>query len=173
MTPPSPGPSYRRHMADQTAPIDIAHPPQALLRAINPVLRRVLRTPLGAGLADFMLITFTGRKTGRQFTIPVSAHQFDGDLYVGVEAPWKYNFREGADAEVHHRGRRTRMRGQLITDPATVAAVMHRLAQSYGAKRAQRNMGLKFRGGQVPTLAQWETAARSLGISAIRLTPTS
>lgn len=167
-----PGP-YRGCMASQSAAIDISHPPEALLRAINPVLRRLLRTPLGGRMSEFMLISFTGRKTGRRFTVPVSAHPLDGDLYVVLEASWKYNFRDGADADVHHRGSRTLMRGQLITDRSTVAEITHRLAQSYGPRRAQRTMGLKFRDGQVPTVAQWEAAVDRLGISAIKLTPKS
>ena len=160
-------------MAEQSAAIDMSHPPQALLRAINPVLRRVLRTRLGGRITELMLVSFTGRKTGRQFTVPVSAHPLDGDLYVVLEAPWKYNFRDGADADVHHGGKRTAMHGQLITDRSAVADIAGRLTQSYGAKRAQRTMGLKFRDNEVPNAAQWEAAVDRLGISAIKLTPKS
>ena len=158
-------------MADQTAAIDVAHPPEVLLRAINPVLRRVLRTPLGRRIGEFMLVDFTGRKSGRAFSIPVSAHHLDGDLYVVLEAQWKHNFRDGADAEVYHLGKKAAMRGQLITDPPTVVDIVHRLSQSYGAKRAQRTMGMKFRDGRVPTVAEWEEAVPRLKIAAIKLTP--
>lgn len=158
-------------MADQSAAIDVAHPPEVLLRVINPVLRRVLRTPLGGRIAEFMLVDFTGRKSGRSFSIPVSAHHLDGHLYVVLEAQWKHNFRDGADAEVYHLGKKTAMRGQLITDPPTVVDIVHRLSQSYGAKRAQRTMGMKFRDGRVPTVAEWEEAVPRLKIAAIQLTP--
>ncbi|MDZ4267618.1 MAG: hypothetical protein U1D00_18340 [Mycobacterium sp.] len=158
-------------MADQSAAVDVAHPPEVLLRVINPVLRRVLKTPLGRRIAEFMLVDFTGRKSGRAFSIPVSAHHLDGDLYVVLEAQWKHNFRDGADAEVYHLGKKTAMRGQLITDPPTVVDIVHRLSQSYGAKRAQRTMGMKFRDGRVPTVAEWEEAVPRLKIAAIKLTP--
>lgn len=157
-------------MAAQPASIEISHPPQALLRAINPVLRRVLRTRLGSRMTEFMLVTFAGRKSGRQFTVPVSAHRLDGDLYVVLEAGWKHNFRDGAEADVHYLGKRTAMHGQLITDRSAVADITSRLAQSYGATRAQRTMGLKFRDGQVPAVAEWADAVDRLGIAAIRLT---
>jgi len=75
-------------MADQ--PVEIAHPPQALLRVLN----HALRTPLGPALKDFMAVSFTGRKTGRHFSVPVSAHHVDGQLYVILNAGWKYNFRD-------------------------------------------------------------------------------
>jgi len=158
-------------MAEQSAAIEIAHPPEVLLRVFNPVLRRVLRTPLGGRLTEFMLISFTGRKTGRRFSVPVSAHHLDGDLYVVLEAQWKYNFRDGADAEVDHRGKKATMHGQLITEPPVVVDIAHRLADSYGAKRAQRSMGLKFRDDRVPTASEWDQAVDRLGVAAIKLTP--
>ncbi|MGD9618991.1 MAG: hypothetical protein AB7G47_00170 [Mycolicibacterium sp.] len=160
-------------MTAQSAAIDISHPPEALLRVINPVLRRVLPKRLGARLTEFMLVSFTGRKTGRQFTVPVSAHNLDGVLFAVVEANWKYNFRDGADADVQYLGKRTSMRGHLITDRSTVADITNRLARSYGAKRAQRTMGLKFRNEQVPTVVDWEDAVDRLGIAAIKLVPKS
>lgn len=78
-------------MADQPA-VDAAHPPELLLRIVNPTLKFALRTPLGRLIGDFMLVSFTGRKTGRRYATPVSAHHLDGALYVLLEAQWKYNF---------------------------------------------------------------------------------
>lgn len=153
------------------AAIEISHPPEALLRTLNPVLRRVLRTPLGGRLTEFMVVGFRGRKSGRQFSVPVSAHHLDGGLYVVLEAPWKHNFRDGADANVTYGGETTRMHGLLITDQAAVAEIVHRLASDYGAKKAQRMMGMKFRDGRVPTVPEWTEAVGRLGIAAIKLTP--
>ena len=51
------------------------------------------------------------------------------------------------------------MRGELIRDPAAVADLCYRSAQAYGAKTAQRMMGLKFRDGTVPTLEEFAEAA--------------
>ena len=154
-------------MADQA--VDAAHPPELLLRIVNPTLKLVLKTPLGGLIGDFMLVSFTGRKTGRRYATPVSAHHLDGTLYVLLEAQWKYNFRDGADAQVSYRGKTTTMRGELISDPAAVAALAERIATSYGPKKAQRQMGLTFTGGRLPTVAQWETAARQLKLAAIKL----
>ncbi|BBY80291.1 hypothetical protein MPUL_14490 [Mycolicibacterium pulveris] len=55
-------------MTDVSPAVTISHPPQALLRAVNPVLRFALRTPLAGPLRrQFMVLNFTGRKTGRKF----------------------------------------------------------------------------------------------------------
>jgi hypothetical protein len=157
-------------MAEQSPAIDASHPPEPLLKAVNVALRRLLKTSLGSRIGDFMLVNFTGRKSGRQFSIPVSAHQLDGGLYVVLEAQWKYNFRDGAQAEVWHLGKRAAMQGQLITDPAAVVDVVDRVAQSYGAKKAQRSMGMKFRDDRLPSTADWEDAVPRLKIAAIKLT---
>jgi hypothetical protein len=151
--------------------IDVGHPPELLLKVVNPALRTALKTPLGAALKQFMVLEFTGRKSGRKFSIPVSAHHLDGDLYAILEAQWKYNFRDGANAEVTTGGKTTRMHGELITDTATVADIAHRVAQNYGVKKAQMSMGMKFEGDTVPSLAEFTEAAGRLKIAAIRLTP--
>jgi len=157
-------------MPEQSSAVEISHPPEAVLRVFNPLLGLALRSPLGAGLKDFMVVSFKGRKTGRPFSIPVSAHQLDGDLYVLLGARWKYNFRDGLPAEVRYAGKTASMKGQLITDPAAVAALAHRASASYGAKRAQRSMGMKFRGNVIPSVEEFTEASGRLGVAAIRLT---
>lgn len=158
-------------MSEQSSAVEIAHPPEALLKAVNPLLGLALRSPLGSALKDFMLVTFTGRKTGRKFSVPVSAHRIDGDLYVLLNAGWRHNFRDGAPAEVRYAGKTTAMHGQLITDPSTVAQLASRAATSYGAKKAQRSMGLKFRGDSIPTVEEFTAAANRFNMAAIRLKP--
>lgn len=153
-------------MAEQ---VDAAHPPALLLRLVNPALKLALKTPIGGVVGDFMLVGFTGRKSGKRYATPVSAHRLDGDLYVVLEAPWKYNFRGGADAQVSYRGRTRTMRGELIEEPTAVADLVHRIAQSYPPKKAQRQMGMTFPDDRVPTPAQWLEAVGRLKIAAIKL----
>ena len=141
------------------------------MRAINPLMRYLLRTPLAGGLRkQFMVLTFKGRKTGRQFVVPVSAHHIDGDLYALVESVWKLNFRGGAEASVLYDGRERTMRGELIEDLAVTASLFHRCASAYGPKRAQRMMGLQFRDGRVPSLEEFTEAIRVNKLAAIRFT---
>lgn len=141
-----------------------------LLNIVNPALKLALKTPLGGFIGDFMLVAFTGRKTGKRYATPVSAHTLDGALYVVLEAQWKYNFRDGAEAQVSYRGKTSTMRGELITEPAAVADIADRIARSYSPEKAQRQMGLTFRDGRYPTVAQWEESVRLVKIAAIRLT---
>jgi hypothetical protein len=161
-------------MAEQSPEVTISHPPEAILRAVNPVLRFLLGTPLaGSARKQMMVVSFKGRKTGRPYSIPLSAHVVDNQLYALTSAPWKNNFRDGADAEVLHEGNRTPMRGELITDPAVVAGLAHRLAEAYGVKRAQRMMGLGFRDQRIPSLEEFTEAAQREHMAVIKLTAPS
>jgi hypothetical protein len=159
-------------MAEQSSAITVSHPPDAVLKAVNPILRSLLRTPvLGAAREKLMVVSFKGRKTGRQYAIPVSAHRIDSDLYALTAAPWKRNFRDGAPAEVLLNGKSTAMRGELIQDRSVVADLYRRCSESYGVKTAQRMMGLKFRDQRIPTLEEFTQAVDQDGLAAIRLTP--
>ena len=159
-------------MAEQSHAIDVGHPPSALLRIVNPVLGFLLRTPLaGPARKQLMVVSFTGRKTGRPYTIPVSAHVIDNELYALTGASWKQNFRGGAPAQVVYDGKTTPMRGELIRDRAVVSDLFHRCAESYGVQRAQRMIGLKFRDQRIPTRDEFAEAADRLHLGAVRLTP--
>ncbi len=149
-------------MTEQSYPVEVGHPPSALLRAINPVLGFLLRTPLAGSLGNqLMVLDFTGRKSGRHFSLPLSAHVIDNVLYALTGAAWKYNFSDGATAQVVHNGKTTAMRGDLCL----------RCARSYGPRRAQRMMGFKFRDRRIPTLEEFTEAVDRLQFTAIKLTP--
>jgi hypothetical protein len=158
-------------MAEQSEAITVSHPPQAMLRVVNPILRLLLRTPvMGGARNQLMVLSFTGRKSGRRYSIPVTAHHIDNDLYALTGVAWKRNFLGGATAEVLLNGKTTAMRGELIEDKSVVADLYRRCSESYGPKRAQRMMGVKFRDDRIPTLEEFTEAAERNGFAAVRLT---
>ena len=158
-------------MTEQPPAVTVSHPPQAVLRVVNPILKSLLRTPvMGAARNELMVLSFTGRKTGRRYSIPVTAHRLDNDLYALTAVGWKRNFRGGATADVLLDGKSTTMTGELIEDRPVVADLYRRCAESYGAKTAQRMMGLKFRNDRIPTLEEFTEAAEREGLAAVRLT---
>jgi hypothetical protein len=159
-------------MAEQSYAVDVGHPPSALLRVINPILGTLLRTPLaGPARKQLMVLHFTGRKSGREFSIPVSAHVIDGDLYALAGAAWKANFKDGAVARVVYDGKTTAMRGELIRDRALLPDLYLRCAQAYGVKRAQRMMGVNFRDNRIPDREEFAEAIERLNLGAVRFTP--
>jgi hypothetical protein len=159
-------------MTDQLPAVSADHPPEKLLKVANPLLRFLLGTPLAGPLRNqLMVMNFKGRKSGRPFSIPVSAHHIDGDLYAMANAGWKHNFTGGADAEIVHGGKTTKMHGEVISDPAVVADLAHRAAESYGVKKAQTMMGLKFRDNRIPSVEEFREGIAREKIVAVKFTP--
>jgi hypothetical protein len=159
-------------MPEQSPAVFVSHPPEGVLRAVNPALKFLLRTPLaGPARKQLMVLNFKGRKSGNPYSIPVSAHHIDNTLYALGGAAWTKNFRNGANAEVLHDGKTTAMHGDLIEDPAIVAELSHRVAETYGVKQAQRMMGLGFRDDRIPTVEEFKEAAEREHLVAVKLTP--
>jgi hypothetical protein len=159
-------------MAEESYAIDAGHPPSFLLKLVNPLLGFLLRTPLaGPARKQLMVLSFTGRKTGRPFTLPVSAHLIDNELYALTGAPWKQNFRGGAPAQVLYDGKQTAMTGELIRDRAIVSDLYKRCADSYGLRKAQTLIGLSFRDRRIPTLEEFGEAVDRMHLGAVKLTP--
>jgi hypothetical protein len=159
-------------MTEQANAITVSHPPQPVLNMVNPMMKLLLHTPLmGPGRQQLMVLSYKGRKSGKEYSIPVSAHMLDNVLYALTAAPWKNNFRDGAPSRVFHNGKTASMSGELITDRAMVADVYSRCAESYGAKRAQRAMGLKFAEGRIPSRDEFARAVDQLKLAAVRFTP--
>ena len=101
---------------------------------VNPLVRAVLRSPLHRiASGGLMLITFTGRRTGKRRTIPVQYAQ-DGDgIIVAVGWPerkrWWRNLLDGGEVEVRVRGKRISAHARALTgaeDHERVGAALQR-----------------------------------------------
>ena len=73
---------------------------------VNRTMKFMLRSPLH-GMVDkqILLITFTGRKSGKTYTTPVSYSQSDDQVVIFTHADWWKNLRNGAPVTLHIRGR--------------------------------------------------------------------
>jgi hypothetical protein len=108
-------------MADR-APVADRRPPEGLVRSVNPLLRGLLKSPLRRLVRPSLaVLEFKGRKTGRQYRIPVGWHLVDGSRVVFTPAGWRFNFRGGAPVSIVHRGGTVTGTGMLVDDPAVVA----------------------------------------------------
>jgi hypothetical protein len=83
-----------------------------LNRAINPVVRWLIRSPLhGLASRRIALITYTGRRSGHRYTIPVGYEMAGGDVTITVGSPdrkvwWRSLTGTGAPVELVVRGQR-------------------------------------------------------------------
>jgi hypothetical protein len=112
-----------------------ARPPLILVRAMNPIMRVALRTPLGRLIRPFALLEFTGRRSGRRFLVPVGWHEIDSGRVAFTPAPWRVNFRGGSPLTVWFRGERLNLIGVLDEDPDRVAVALQSLADRCGSLR--------------------------------------
>jgi hypothetical protein len=141
-----------------------ARPPLLLVALLNPVMRVVLRTPLGRLVRPVALLEFDGRRTARHYRIPVGWHELDRGHVVCTPAPWRVNFRNGIAVSVTFRGRRQEFTGTLVDDPDAVAAALQHLTEQHGSIRA---VGVDVPRGHRIT----EDDVRAVGRALIRFTP--
>ena len=136
-----------------------ARPPLALIRVMNPIMRRLLPTPAGRLIRPFALLEFEGQRSGRRYRVPVGWHRIDGKPVVFTPAPWRDNFRGGRTATIWHRGHHTDTTATLDDDPAHVAAALQSLAHVKGSLRA---VGVRAAPGRPVTAADAEAVDRAL-----------
>ena len=143
-------------------------PSRRVLRTINPFVSMILRSPLHRLLSSHvLLLTFTGRKTGKRFTIPVG-YTREGDTFTLFSSKsWYKNLRGGGHVAVHLQGRRRTGRVEVIEDRAAVLDAAERLVAEYGLKEAGRRIGLALDTGPPPSPD--ELAAAMEGRVVIRL----
>jgi len=93
---------------------------------MNPPIRAILRSPLHFLLdGNLISLTYTGRRSGRKFSLVTMYARFGNELIVFVGQPekkkWWRNFHEKAFADVRFKGQRYACAGQLLgTDPSSV-----------------------------------------------------
>ncbi|AFZ72966.1 nitroreductase/quinone reductase family protein [Natronobacterium gregoryi] len=118
-------------------------------RVVNPIVRWLLRSPLHP-LASFalVLVTYRGRRSGREYTMPVAYARDDGTLVAVTpksETIWWTNFREPAACTVRFRGTREPAIGEVVTDDGKRT----RLLEVYAGQRRllARVLGITDRDG--------------------------
>jgi len=93
--------------------------PEPLFAIINPVMRMFLRSPVHGIWSDsLMLITFTGRKSGRQFTTPVRYIKTGETIrcFTAAENQWWRNLRLPVEVRLRIQGKTKRYRAVAIYD---------------------------------------------------------
>ena len=127
-------------------------PSKRVLRTINPFVSAILRSPLHPLLSNgVLLLTFTGRKTGRRFTIPVG-YTPEGDwLTLFSSKSWYKNLRGGLPVVVHLKGRGQTSHAEVIEERAAVLETAEHLVAAYGLKKAGRRIGLALDISPPPT----------------------
>jgi hypothetical protein len=164
----SPADRQRRESgAAARAPVERRHPPEALMRLVNPVMRRLVGR--GRAADQVLVLHYTGRRTGKRYDVPAGYHLIAGVVTVLTSSAWRHNFRGGRDIEVTYRGVRRRAHAVLEDEPIAVASTLSDLIAEFGVQPAQRRLGIKINVDRAPTLEEVTDAVRRSGLSMVRV----
>jgi deazaflavin-dependent oxidoreductase (nitroreductase family) len=132
-------------------------------------MKFVLRSPMhGMVSQSILLITFTGRKSGKTYSTPVSYSQHDGEVYVFTHATWWKNLRGGAPVTLRIQGRELQgLPEPVAEDKEAVAAGL--AAHLRKVPSDARYYGVTFDDHKNPRAEEVEKAVQTVVMIRVRL----
>ena len=114
----------------------------------NDFVKFFLRTPLHVFMGNTMLITVTGRKTGKKYTTPVGFYRDEDVLWIlsSRDRTWWRNVSGGADVEMHIRGKDVTGFAEAVMDEETVASQLGEYLKH--VPMAAKPMGVRMENGE-------------------------
>lgn len=101
-----------------------------IMRAVNVPMRALLSLPFATPLSgNLMLISYTGRKTGKVYRQPVSYVRDGETLLTPGGGRWTLNLADGRPVRVRLRGHGVTARPELVSDPAEVERLLGVIAR--------------------------------------------
>ena len=148
--------------------------PEPLFVIINPMMGALLRSPLHRLMSSsLMLITYTGRKSGRRYTTPVRYVRVGDAIrcFTSARNMWWRNLQDGAVVSLLVEGKEARYQAQAIVGdaPRVREARLHYLTLFPGdaAETVEKGLRLKpfkrnrLNNGSIPcVLAQYRIGER-------------
>jgi len=110
----------------------------------NPIVKSLLRSPLNGMLGSTMLLTFTGRKSGTQYTTPVDFFR-DGDDLLTISQPdrhWWKNLVGGGAVTLEITGDKFQAVGATLDDIEDRKAALLTIARQ--SRGMASYLGLSF-----------------------------
>lgn len=136
---------------------------------VNRAMKFVLRSPMhGMVSKTVLLITFTGRKSGKTFTTPVSYSQDGDQVYVFTHAVWWKNLQSDTPVTLRIRGREFQgLPEPVAEDKQAVAAGL--MAHLRKVPSDARYYGVTFDDHRNPKADEVEKAVQTVVMVRIRL----
>ncbi len=84
-------------------------------RLINFWMNRLLRSPWHGFVSKrIMIVNYTGRKSGKSYSVPVSYYHDGEVIYCFTNGSWRHNFTAEASASLRIRGRDYPVVGSIV-----------------------------------------------------------
>jgi deazaflavin-dependent oxidoreductase (nitroreductase family) len=136
---------------------------------VNRGMKLVLRSPIHAMVSKtVLLISFTGRKSGKTYTTPVSYSQYDDLVCVFTHADWWKNLRNGTPVTLRIRGQEFQGLAEPVAEDkqAIVAGLIAHLRK---VPSDARYYGVTFDDHRNPKAEEVEKAAQTVVMIRVRL----
>jgi hypothetical protein len=114
--------------------------PRAMFRIMNPLMKLMLLSPFHGGMSRrLMVLTFTGRKTGKRYATPVGfLRGKSGSILVFTHSAWRNNFKQPAPVTLRIQGKDVQGVGKLVTDPLRIQQIVSELIAANGEEMSRR-----------------------------------
>jgi hypothetical protein len=131
-----------------------------VLRLLNPLMRVLLHSPLHWPLSRwFVILTWTGRRSGRRYSTPVSYVREDEVIWITTGDRWWRSLIDGAPVAVRIAGRMRRGVGLPVADPGQSYVTHQRLFHAHRWFRWLSGIPGDRAGGPEPTALERALAA--------------
>jgi hypothetical protein len=118
--------------------------------AMNKIVRWLLHSPLHGVLSPWlMLVTYTGRKSGKTYTTPVSYVKSGGAVMFFTAHKWWHNFEARSPVTLRIKGRDLHGVAEAVADPYKTEPVVRAFLEEKGVGSAWV-IGLKLKGKTIP-----------------------
>ena len=114
--------------------------PLWIFKMMNPIMKGLLRSPLRRLLdGTLVLLTYTGRKTGKQYAIPIGYFVWgEGELLSFSSARWWTNLRNDAPVTLLLKGRRVQAIPTVIEEHEAMINTLEEFITRLGPRAARR-----------------------------------
>ena len=114
--------------------------PLWIFKVMNPIMKGLLRSPLHRLLSGtLMLLTYTGCKTGKQYTIPIGYFVWGkGELMSFSSARWWTNLRSSPPVRMLLKGRRVQAVPTVIEEREALIDTLEEFIKRLGPCAARR-----------------------------------
>ncbi len=136
---------------------------------VTQTMKLMLRSPMhGVVSKTVLLITFTGRKSGKTYTTPVDYSQDGDQVYIFTHANWWTNLRGGAPVTLRIRGRELQGLAEPVAeDKQAVAEGLSQHLQKVPSDA--RYYGVTFDDHKNPRVEEVKQAAQSVVMIRVQL----
>jgi len=131
-----------------------AEVPETLFKIANPIMKFILISPLH-GMVDsqLTLLRWRGRKSGKEYTIPVGYKKDGDEVTLFTFSGWKANFRQPHPVQLKLEGQWRSGTGVINDDPRTIAEFIKRGVSS-GDRGGYRRFRMEIEGDREPTVEE-------------------